>query len=81
MRSTSDVIQQLLTSAITFSFITESTKLKLTSLHSSYQSIIKMMSSPVNEKLLFNAAKNGNLVKVKDLISKKTGTEYKDTVS
>ena len=34
-----------------------------------------------NEELLFNAAESGDLVKVKDLLSKGTGTEYKDGVS
>ena len=34
-----------------------------------------------NEELLFNAAESGDLVKVKDLLSKGTGTGYKDWVS
>jgi len=39
-----------------------------------------MMSSP--DMLLFNAAKVGDLLKVKDLLSKEgTGTEYRDMVS
>ena len=34
-----------------------------------------------NEELLFNAAESGDIVKVKELLSKGTGTEYKDEVS
>ena len=37
--------------------------------------------SATNDELLFNAAKSGNLVMVKDLLSKGAGTGYKDRVS
>jgi len=34
-----------------------------------------------NDKLLFKAAKSGDLAKVKDLLSMGAGTEFKDEVS
>jgi len=37
--------------------------------------------SATNDELLFNAAKSGNLAMVEDLLSKGTGTGYKDRVS
>ena len=39
----------------------------------------KMSAS--NDELLFNAAKSGDLKKVKELLSKGTGTGYRDGVS
>ena len=33
------------------------------------------------DELLYNAAMNGNLMKVKELLSKGTGTGYRDGVS
>ena len=38
------------------------------------------MSASNDELLLFNASKDGNLVKVKELLSKGTGTGYRDEV-
>jgi hypothetical protein len=37
--------------------------------------------SSSNDKLLFEAAKDGKLEKVKELLSKGTGTGYRDWVS
>jgi len=37
--------------------------------------------SASNDELLLNAAKDGDLEKVKDLLSKGTVTEFKDVVS
>jgi len=34
-----------------------------------------------NDELLYNAARDGNLPKVKELLSKGTGTGYRDEVS
>ena len=39
------------------------------------------MSASNDELLLFNAAKSGDLKKVKELLSKGTGTGYRDGVS
>ena len=40
-----------------------------------------MKMSTSNDELLFNAAKNGELGKVKELLFKKAGTEFRDCVS
>ena len=37
--------------------------------------------SASNDELLFNAAKDGDLTKVKELLSKGTGIEYRDKAS
>jgi len=37
--------------------------------------------SASNDELLFNAARDGNLKKVKELLSEGTGTGYRDEVS
>jgi len=37
--------------------------------------------SASNDELLYNAAKSGNLKKVKELLSKGAGTGYRDEVS
>jgi hypothetical protein len=34
-----------------------------------------------NDELLYNAARDGNLPKVKEMLSKGTGTGYRDEVS
>jgi hypothetical protein len=39
------------------------------------------MNSSTNDELLYQAARDGNLVKVKDLLSKGTGTGHRNTVS
>ena len=39
------------------------------------------MSASNDELLLYQAAKDGDLTKVKDLLSKGTGTGYRDEVS
>jgi len=37
--------------------------------------------SASNDELLYNAARDGNLAKVKELLSKGVGTGYRDEVS
>ena len=37
--------------------------------------------SASNDKLLYNAARDGDVAKVKDLMSKGTGTEYRNEVN
>ena len=39
------------------------------------------MNYSTNDELLYQAARDGNLVKVKDLLSKGTGTGFRNTVS
>lgn len=40
-----------------------------------------MSNQASNDELLYEAVRDGDLAKVKELLSKGTGTEYKDGVS
>ena len=69
------IIRQLMSAMMTFNFIFIISLV----LDSTLQINHKMSAS--NDELLFNAARDGDLKKVKELLSKGVGTGYKDEVS